>query len=111
MQQWHALADALLELERELRALGLWSSQRPSAAELSSQEPFCLDTLEFDKWLQWVFIPRMAAMIEAGGSMPPDCNIQPMAEESLAHLGRRRHELLSILGRIDRLARVLAGQG
>lgn len=111
MQQWHALADVLLELERELRALGLWSPQPPSTADLSSQEPFCLDTLDFEQWLQWVFIPRMAAIIEAGGSMPPGCNIQPMAEESLAHLGRRRHELLSILGRIDRLARVLAGQG
>ena len=111
MQQWHAMADALLELERELRALGLWSPQVPSTADLFSQEPFCLDTLDFEQWLQWVFIPRMAAIIEAGGSMPPGCNIQPMAEESFAHLGRRRHELLSILGRIDRLAVVLAGQG
>lgn len=111
MQQWHAMADALLELERELRALELWSSQAPSVADLSSQEPFCLDTLNFERWLQWVFIPRMAVIIEAGGSMPPGCNIQPMAEESFAHLGRRRHDLLSILGRIDRLAAVLAGQG
>ena len=105
------MADALLELECELRALGLWSPQVPSAADLSSQEPFCLDTLDFEQWLQWVFIPRMVAIIEAGGSMPPGCNIQPMAEETFAHLGRRRHELLSVLGCIDRLAAVLPGQG
>ena len=111
MQQWHALADALLELERELRALGLWSPQTPPLGALSSQEPFCLDTLDFEQWLQWVFIPRMAAIIEAGGRMPPGCNIQPMAEESFAHLGRRGHDLRSILGRIDRLASLLADQG
>lgn len=110
MLQWHALADALLELERKLRALGLWSTQPPSAAALSSQEPFCLDTLNFEQWLQWVFIPRMAAIIEAGGTMPPGCNILPMAEEAFAHLGRRGHDLLSTLGCIDQLAARLAAQ-
>lgn len=111
MQQWHALADVMLDLERELRACGLWSPQAPPLAALSSQEPFCLDTLNFEQWLQWVFIPRMATIIEAGTRMPPGCNIQPMAEESFAHLGRRGHDLRSILGRIDRLAALLADQG
>lgn len=111
MRQWHALADALLELERELRTLSLWAAQAPSAAALSSQQPFCVDTLDFEMWLQWVFIPRMARIIESSGPMPAGCNILPMGEEAFAPLGRRGHGLLAILGRIDQLAVGLAAQG
>lgn len=111
MRQWHALADTLLELERELRALSLWSAQAPSAAALTSQQPFCVDTLDFEMWLQWIFIPRMASIIENDGPMPAGCNILPMGEEAFAPLGRRGHELLAILARIDQLAVRLAAQG
>lgn len=109
MQRWHGLADALLELERELRALDLWSMQPPSIAALSSREPFCVDTLSFELWLQWVFIPRMVQIIESDGVVPPGCHIQPMGEEAFAPLGRRGHGLLVIIGRIDQQAARLAG--
>lgn len=112
MRCWHGLADALLELERELRALELWSAQAPAPAALASSEPFCVDTLAFELWLQWVFLPRMAQIIESEGLVPPGCHIQPMGEEAFAHLGRRGHGLLATLGRIDRqAARLAAGAG
>lgn len=104
MQHWHELADALLTLEQELRRQGLWAAQPPSAAALASREPFCVDTLDFESWLQWIFIPRMAQIIESGATLPAGCHIQPMGEEAFAHLGRRRVELVTILGRIDRAA-------
>lgn len=108
MRQWHALAEALLELERELRLLGLWAAQPPSPAALASQQPFCVDTLAFEGWLQWIFIPRMAQIIDSAGGVPGGCNIQPMGEEAFAHLGERCTALLQILGRIDRAAGQLA---
>ena len=102
MQQWHVLADALLSLQQELQQLGLWSELPPSPAALSSQEPFCVDTLAFEEWLQWVFIPRMGQIVELAGVLPSSCNIQPMGEEAFAHLGRRGAVLLELLGHIDR---------
>ena len=108
MQQWHVLVDHLLALHRELQELGLWSELPPSSAALASREPFCVDTLAFEGWLQWVFIPRMAQIIESGGAIPAGCNIQPMGEEAFAHLGRRAAELVAILERIDRVAGQLA---
>ena len=107
MQQWHRLADALLVLEQELRQLGLWSGQPPSAAALASREPFCVDTLAFEEWLQWLFIPRMGQVVEHGGRLAAGCNIQPMGEEAFAHLGRRGSRLGSILGQIDKAAQGL----
>ncbi len=109
MPQWHTLADALLALEQELRQLGLWSAQPPSATALASREPFCVDTLPLEGWLQWVFIPRMGQVIERGGRLAAGCNIQPMGEEVFAHLGRRGSGLISLLGQIDRAAEGLAG--
>lgn len=110
MQAWHELADELLLLQRELQQLGLWSLQAPSAAALASREPFCVDTLAFEQWMQWVFIPRMAQILEQGQGMPGGCSIQPMGEEAFAHLGRQAGDLLLILGRIDRVATRLAVQ-
>lgn len=111
MQHWHSLADALLDLEQELRILELWAALPPSAAALASREPFCVDTLPFEGWLQWVFIPRMGQIIEAGGGLPAGCNIRPMGEEAFAHLGGRAVGLVEILGRIDHAAGRLAERG
>ncbi|WP_295515140.1 YqcC family protein [uncultured Pseudomonas sp.] len=75
-----ALADQLLQIERELRLLGWWSVHAPSAEALASQEPFCVDTLSFAQWLQWIFLPRMKLIIESNGTLPVRSGIRPMAE-------------------------------
>jgi uncharacterized protein YqcC (DUF446 family) len=75
-----ALADQLLLIERELRALGAWASSPPAPEALASQEPFCLDTLAFDQWLQWIFLPRMKRILERGEPLPSVSGILAMAE-------------------------------
>ena len=72
-----ALADQLLHIERELRLLGWWSAQAPSAEALASQEPFCVDTLSFAQWLQWIFLPRMKLIIESDAVLPARSSIRP----------------------------------
>jgi uncharacterized protein YqcC (DUF446 family) len=101
---WHELADALLALEMALRANGLWSPLPPEPARLASEVPFCIDTLDFEQWLQWLFIPRMVEIIEGGRAMPGVFQIAPMGEEAFAHMGRRGHPLIAALARIDGLA-------
>lgn len=61
------VAEQLLLIERELRVLGWWSESPPSAQALASREPFCVDTLEFQQWLQWIFLPRMKVILEQIG--------------------------------------------
>ena len=53
----------------------------PSEDALSSQQPFCIDTLEFTEWLQFVFLERMRMIVEQGHSLPGASGIAPMAEE------------------------------
>jgi uncharacterized protein YqcC (DUF446 family) len=98
------MLTALSDLELKLRALELWSVKSPSSLQLSSTQPFCVDTLTFAQWLQWVFFPRMQLLVSQQRLPPRRCHLKPMAEQSLAHTGQGQYELLEVLGRIDRLA-------
>jgi uncharacterized protein YqcC (DUF446 family) len=97
------VAEQLLLIERELRLLGWWEEQAPSMQALSSQEPFCVDTLAFEQWLQWIFLPRMKQVLEAGAALPNVSGIQPMAEQVYGGQTSRARALIKLLGEFDQL--------
>lgn len=98
-----ALAEQLLLIERELRLLGWWSEQMPAAERLASVEPFCVDTLALEEWLQWIFLPRMKMLIEQQAPLPGACALLPMAEVVWAARGEQVAVLLRLLDEFDRL--------
>ncbi|MFP4155259.1 MAG: YqcC family protein [Halothiobacillaceae bacterium] len=98
------LEAGLDEIEQALKATGLWSQNAPSAEALASSMPFCHDRLFFHEWLQWVFLPRMRALIANGQRPPMACQIHPMAEHSLAELAVDTRDLEAVIARFDRLA-------
>ncbi|MDY0205797.1 MAG: YqcC family protein [Pseudomonas sp.] len=98
--QLHLIA-LLSKLEDELRQLGWWEQQAPSVQALQSQQPFCVDTLKFPQWLQWVFIPRIHSIVQAGQALPSQCAIYEMAEVVYREQLSSVSCLLSCLKRID----------
>ena len=97
------IADQLLLIERLLRQLGLWTQQAPSAEALASPEPFCVDTLTFEQWLQWIFLPRMKVLLETGVALPSVSGIQAMAEMVYQQQPSVARRLVELLGEFDRL--------
>lgn len=102
-QELHQTMLSLLQaLETELRQQKLWSAAPPAPEALASVMPFMYDTLKVHEWLQWIFIPRTRALIDARARLPGNCNIHPLAEHYLA---RRddidSQELLALILRID----------
>ncbi|MEK8081454.1 YqcC family protein [Pseudomonas sp. XK-1] len=98
------VAEQLLLIERELRVQGWWEMQPPSVEALASQEPFCVDTLAFEQWLQWIFLPRMKQLLEAGAALPSVSGIQPMAEQVYGGgQALKARGLIRLLGEFDRL--------
>jgi len=97
------LAEQLLVIERELRVRGLWASSPPDAQAFASREPFCVDTLSFEQWLQWVFLPRMKDILQSDGPLPAVSGILAMAE--VVYQGRSLEiaGLLRALETFDRL--------
>ena len=97
------LADHLLLIERELHVLGWWSEQMPPTDHLSSQQPFCVDTLAFEQWLQWIFLPRMKDIIEQGEQLPRVSGVREMGEMVYGERSEQANRLLGLLGAFDRL--------
>jgi uncharacterized protein YqcC (DUF446 family) len=98
-----AIAQQLLLIERELRLQGWWDEQPPSDQALASQQPFCVDTLAFEQWLQWIFLPRMKYLLESGAALPEACGIQPMAEQVYGERSEQAQVLIRLLGEFDQL--------
>lgn len=90
------------ELTRVLKSLNLWQTQQPNKAELSSSTPFCCDTLAFEQWLQFIFIPKLTIMINEQQSLPANISLTPMAEESFKHLAVNTKSLLDVIQKIDK---------
>lgn len=99
----HQLADLVLEIEAEMRTIGLWEEHRPPAEALASSAPFCFDTLEFTQWVQWILLPRVVQMIEQQQPWPKASDIAPLAEERLKVLDHDTDRLLKLISDFDAL--------
>ncbi|OBW92902.1 YqcC family protein [Gallibacterium salpingitidis] len=83
MQKNDLLVDYLKELEQIMQQHQLWQYQAPPESAFASEQPFALDTMEPTEWLQWIFIPKMMALIEAEAELPNTIAISPYLEEAL----------------------------
>jgi uncharacterized protein YqcC (DUF446 family) len=97
------IAEVLIDIEAQLRQLGLWDKIPPSTEALASTEPFCVDTLTLPQWLQFIFLPTLYRMLEEEQALPERCGIAPMAEEFFRGSGLAIGELVNSLVKIDEL--------
>ena len=99
----NAIAAQLIDLEAALRQLDLWSDTPPLPEALQSEQPFALDALEFEEWLQFIFLPTIYSLLESGNALPERCAIAPMAEETLGKRALSTEPLISTLRELDQL--------
>ncbi|MGB0957581.1 MAG: YqcC family protein [Litorivicinus sp.] len=95
-----AVEPHLNALEAALVEHGLYLQERPPESAFASTQPFCLDTMSFPCWLQFVFLEKVRLVIAAGGPLPAPCNIGPMGE-AYAQAAHFPQPLIDILLRID----------
>ncbi|WP_330927033.1 YqcC family protein [Candidatus Sororendozoicomonas aggregata] len=99
----HDVLNLLNAMEQELKKLALWEGLPPSPEALASTTPFCMNTLRLSQWLQWIFIPRVRAIIDQGAELPVGANMKPYAEEAFAVDGVHSTVLLDIIGQLDQV--------
>jgi uncharacterized protein YqcC (DUF446 family) len=97
------LGELLQALEREMRSQGRWERQRPPHQALLSTQPFAVDTLDFDQWLQWIFIPKLNELLVMQLPLPDNCAVGPMAEEVYGPDNPVAERITSIVSEIDSL--------
>lgn len=95
------IAEQLLLIECELRTQGWWAERPPSDEAMASREPFCVDSMPFEQWLQWIFLPRMKVILEQGAPLPSVSGIQPMAEQVYGVGNAQTRMLIKLLGEFD----------
>ena len=101
----HREVEVLLKkLEEQMRTVSLWSDMPPSQQALSSRVPFAYDQMPFEQWLQFIFIPKMMALIEGKKHLPDKLVLLPMAEKSLTER-QGKTKVLAVISQIDRLFR------
>jgi uncharacterized protein YqcC (DUF446 family) len=98
-----AIAERLIDLEAALRQLGLWSAEVPPREALASEQPFAVDTLELEQWLQFIFLPTLYHLLQSGAAMPAQCAVAPMAEEAIGKRPLPTEKLIATLTQLDRL--------
>lgn len=91
----------LSQLEQDLKHLQLWSEQAPSNEQLNSVQPFAVDTLVFEQWLQFIFIPKMINLVDNKMPLPKNMAVLPMAEERFKH--QQVTALLKTIEQLDQL--------
>jgi len=100
MKQNNPMLGLLDALEQQLRAAELWDSVPPSPEQLGSEQPFAIDTLKPEQWLQWVFIPRMKAMLAEEQSLPTGFSMVGYFEQSWQS-DARCSEVIAVIAQID----------
>lgn len=98
-----ALAD---DLERTMRAIGAWSEPPPPLVAFS--QPFAMDTMPFEHWLQLVLVPRMRHIAASGEPLPMRSNLAPHAVRELDGEEQRMAPLFDVLRAIDDICPVPA---
>lgn len=91
------------EIEAELKKLGRWSEQETAPAELlEGMGAFGQGKISFERWLQWVLIPRVREMVEKRGDFPAESEVGVYAIRNLDG-DEDAHHLIGLLGDFDRL--------
>lgn len=89
----------LAQITQELQNVGLWGACTPSDESMASTAPFACDLMPFEQWLQFIFIPRMQALIDAEQPLPSQIAITPMAE----HLWSEQAALAPLIAALNEL--------
>ena len=103
MNQYLLVAGLLGELTAELQRLERWQADHPGSEALASELPFCVDTLSFDQWLQFVLIPRMEQLVLLQAPLPTSVSLYPMASEVYKEGLAEVEALLRLIARFDLL--------
>ncbi|SIS80051.1 YqcC family protein [Neptunomonas antarctica] len=104
--QHSELLSILSAISEEMADKALWQQTPPSDAALSSKEPFCVDTLTFCEWAQWIMLPRLEQMAQSKTTLPGNSDMSVMAEEAFKRVDANTKPLISLILRLDTCLRI-----
>ncbi|MBP8001571.1 MAG: YqcC family protein [Chloroflexi bacterium] len=58
------------EIVTEMKLIGLWQDEPLPPDKYNFRAPFALDTMAFNQWLQFIFVPRVTQILSSQGTFP-----------------------------------------
>ena len=99
----HALiAVRITEIEAEMKAIGYWSADPLPEKAYNFRKAFAMDTMAFAEWLQFVFVPRVKAIVDQRGELPAQSQVGTQAVREFDG-DSRAGRLVTLLCEFDRL--------
>ena len=64
------VGEKIAEIEDEMKRIGLWRDEPLREEQYEFRQAFAMDTMTLSQWLQFIFVPKVKAIIAAGGEFP-----------------------------------------
>ncbi|UVO09392.1 YqcC family protein [Pectobacterium polonicum] len=103
MSRESQVRQSLFDIERVLRESPFWQVVPPEDEAFNSTEPFSLDTMRPEEWLQWVFLPRMHALLDSDLALPAELALLPYFEDALEGTPEQTAAVFLRLKQLDEL--------
>jgi uncharacterized protein YqcC (DUF446 family) len=58
------------EIVAEMKRVGFWQNEPLLPEQYDFQAAFAMDTMAFNQWLQFVFVPRVEQILDSQGTFP-----------------------------------------
>jgi uncharacterized protein YqcC (DUF446 family) len=103
---YEIVSAKLDEIESEMKRIGLWQNEPLHEEQYDFRGAFGMDTMAFNQWLQFIFIPRVREIIAQGGEFPSKSEVGAQAfREFIAYpsSGDNTEKLVSLLNEFDAL--------
>src|SRR5258708_26707559 len=105
MPNYEVVQAAVVEIEAEMKRIGMWQEKPLAPEQLQFKQAFGGDTMAFHQWLQFVFLPRVREIIAAKGKFPNSSQVADQAFREWKMWGSEQNAdaLLEMLRRFDGL--------
>lgn len=64
------VSQKIAGIEAEMKRINMWQDEELPPEKYEFSEAFAMDTMTFNQWLQFIFIPRVHEILESGGEFP-----------------------------------------
>lgn len=77
--QREQLRAKLAGIVDEMKRIGLWQSEPLAPEAFEFTNAFAQDTMAYSQWLQFVFVPRVIAVLDAQSPLPESSSVGAQA--------------------------------
>jgi len=73
------VTQMIADIEAEMKKINLWQDEDLPPEKFEFRQAFAMDTMTFDQWLQFIFIPRVHDILDNNGSFPKSSSVAAQA--------------------------------